>query len=97
MGNVFSLFSSSDLPYLGRKAIFSEKSFDIIKKKIINYCKTLNGKEVLNLLGQLTEDQMLEIGGEFFYLTAKKFAKNQSIESYSRLLFILFKHYGFDA
>lgn len=41
-------------------------------------------------------DQAHQIGADFFYITAKKFAKSQSIEKYAEFIIYMNKFFGFN-
>lgn len=49
------------------------------------------------MLGNLTEEEFSKIEKDFFYITAKKFAKVNSIEKYSQFAEIMNKAFGFDS
>ena len=96
-GNIFSLFASRNVDVLKRRTMKIETSCDIFKKKIISYCKNLDSSRVFNLIESIDDFHMQKIGHEFFFITARKFAKNQSIETFSKFLLIIFKNYEFDS
>ncbi len=93
-GNVGSLFCSRGLEQLTTKCLKVENSVDIFKKKIIFYSKSLDGSKVLDFVYSLSKKEFQKIGSNFFVITAKKFSKNQSIESYAKLLYKLIENFG---
>ena len=95
-GNIFSLFVNRDFSLLQNRSYKIETTCDIYKKKIISYCKNLDSSRVFNLMNSISDEHMQKIGPEFFYITARRFAKNQSIENFSKFLFLIFKNFQFD-
>lgn len=94
--NLFSLFVDAK-PQTLLSTLFSvETEIELCKKTIVRHSKNLDCTEVLRCLDRMETVQLQAIGAEFFYLTSKKFAKNQSIENYSRFLFYMFRGFGFD-
>ncbi len=96
-GNVFSLFASKDISVLQMKSMKVETTSDIYKKKIIYYCKNIDSSQVMDLLASISDVHMQKIGAEFFFATSRKFAKNQSIQNFSKFLFLMFQHFDFDS
>lgn len=93
---IYFLFISRSPVFLCKKSLKLEKKSDLHKKKIIYYCMNVSYSKVLNYLKQLSCEEMEKIGSDFFYLTARKFAKNQSIQVFASFLNLMFKNYGFD-
>ena len=82
--------------YFVQKITRVETETDIIKKRIINLSKGLDCSELLAYLKAIPHKQMEIIKKQFFYITSKKFSKNQSIENYGRFLKILIDAFGID-
>lgn len=93
---ITNLFVKRPLNFLLRKSLKVELKTDLTKKKIISHCMSVGYDNVLNILENLTKEEMKKIGSEFFHITAVKFAKNQSILTFSKFLNIMFRNYGFD-
>merc|ERR1711976_761952 len=93
---IINIFSKRPLTNLFSKCLKIEKNTDLIKKKIISNCMNINYAKVFKILNNLTKIEFEKIGSEFFYITAIKFAKNQSINNFSKFLNIMFKNFGFD-
>lgn len=67
-----------------------------IKKQIIYKSQSIDGDLILKCIEEHGSEVIQKIGAEFFYLTARKFAKSQPIEKYSHFLRILRKEFPSD-
>lgn len=95
-GNIFSLFVNRSFNNIKNRTLKIETTCDIYKKKIIAYCKNIDSSRIFNVMASISDENMQKIGPEFFYITARRFAKNQSIENFSKFLFLIFKNFEFD-
>lgn len=93
---VSSLFLKKNISTLTTLTSKIEKTNDVHKKKIIYFCKNSDLTDLFNFLQTLSQKQMEDINQEFFYITARKLAKNYSLEDYCLFLFIMTKNYGFN-
>ena len=96
-GSVFGLFVNTKPVSAFKKIVRVETKADSNKRKIIYYAKDLNCSRMLGLLSGLAEQEIRDIGAEFFYFTSRKFSKNQSIDNFSRFSFFMIKSFGFDS
>lgn len=94
---ITNLFVKRPLNFLLKKSLKIAIKSDLTKKKIISNCMSVGYDNVLEILENLSKEEMKKIGSEFFYITALKFAKNQSIATFAKFLNIMFRNYGFDA
>lgn len=95
--NVFALFIESKLDSFARRLIRIDTKVEVYKREIINLTKGLDCSELLQLLERISPANMEKIGSDFFYVTSKRLAKNQSIENYSRFVNLIFKHFHFNS
>lgn len=96
-GGLFSLFADCRPGAVAEGLLRVETEVEICRKTIVRHAKNLDCSEVLKCLEKADQTQMSEIGAEFFYQTSKKFSKNQSIETYARFLYYMFRNFGFEA
>lgn len=95
--SVFRLFSDTSLPVLVRYLRIVETGVDTTKREIVFLTKNLDSNDLLAFLETVPLDTMQRIGADFFYVTSKKISKNQSIETYSKFLYILLRTFGFNS
>ena len=93
--NVFSLFSDTKIQPLTTFLMTIETNEDTIKREIVFLTKNLDSLELLAFMKTIPNEVIQKIGSDFFFITSKRISKNQSIETYAKFLFILFKHFGF--
>ena len=94
--SVFQLFVTVKPSNLSRKLLRVETRSDVNKRSIIYFSKNFNGDELLTFMDTLSPKAFENIGPEFFYITARKFSKNQSIDEFAKFIEIMFKHFDFD-
>ena len=95
--SVFGLFVNTRPSSLFKKIIRVETKTDSSKRKIIYYAKDIDCSRTLDLLENMKKEEIQDIGADFFYITSRKIAKNQSIEKYANFVFYMFKYFGFDS
>lgn len=93
---ISNLFLKKNLSKLTSLTSKIEKTNDVHKKKIIYFCKNSDLTEFFDFLKTLSKNEMENINEEFFYITARKIAKNYSLEDYSEFLFLMSKNYGYN-
>lgn len=94
--SVFQLFISNKPSTISRKLLRVETLSDVNKRSIIYFSKNFNGDELLSFLNTLSAKDFTDIGPEFFYITARKFSKNQSIDEFAKFTEIMIRHFGYD-
>jgi pentatricopeptide repeat domain-containing protein 1 len=95
--SVFRLFSDTRLPLLARYLLTAETTVDTTKREVVFLTKNLDSNDLLAFLETVPLETMQRIGSDFFFVTSKKISKNQSIETYSKFLFVLLRNYGFNS
>lgn len=92
--NVFYLFANKQVSAVAKKIFRIETRSDTLKRKIIFLAKGSNCSTLLDFIEGLTNDDIKEIGVEFFYITSKKISKNHSIENYITFIKSMYKKFG---
>jgi len=95
--NVFALFIESKVETFFWKITRIETKIEVYKRELISLTKGLDCTDLLNLLERISQEDMEKIGPDFFYVTSKRLAKNQSIENYSKFIHVLFKNFNFNS
>ena len=93
--NIFGLFSDTKFRTLLSYLFTIETTTETIKREVIFLSRSLDNSDLLKFLDGLPKYEMQRIGPDFFNQTLKRISKNQSIETFSKLLFILLRNLGF--
>lgn len=95
--SVFQLFINTKPSSVIKKMVRVETKSDSNKRKVIYYAKDMDCSRTLELLSGIEVQEIRDIGAEFFYITARKFSKTQSIDNYAIFVSYLFTAFGFDS
>lgn len=95
--SVFKLFSDTKFATLTHYLFTAETTLDTTKREVVFLSKNLDSGDLLAFLETVGRDEMQRIGPDFFFITSKKISKNQSIETYSKFLYILLRNFGFNS
>lgn len=92
--SIFGLFSSKGIVEVATEAMTVGTSSDVSKGILLSLYKKLNCQDFLKYLEKVDASGLASISPDFFNPITKHFGRSQSIESYSKLLFLLCKIYG---
>lgn len=93
--SIFGLFSSKGITEVAKEALAVGTTTDVSKNILSSLYKKLDCNQFLEYLQNADSEKFASISPDFFNTVSKHFARSQSIENYARIMFHLFKIYGY--